>query len=76
MLKLVHGNRWHSKVPETCQLCEARIVKTFIDGKTFNGQWGYMCVRCHAMQGVGFGTGRGQQYRQDPTDKQFYKVKG
>ena len=76
MLKLVHGNRWQSKVPEACQLCENEIKTTFIDGCTYSGQWGYMCARCHAIQGVGLGTGRGQQYKLDKTDNKFYKVKG
>jgi hypothetical protein len=68
--------KWQSKVPGECDLCENKIKKTFIDGRTYGGQWGYMCARCHAMQGVGLGTGRGQKYQLDSSDNQFYKVGG
>jgi hypothetical protein len=51
-----------------------KIETTFIDGKTVHGPWAIMTPKNHRMHGVGFGTGRGQQY--DKEDGKWVKTKG
>lgn len=58
---------WLSPAPVSCDLCSTPLTLTaghthFVDGKTRFGPWAAMCVNCHAANGVGLGTGRGQKY--------------
>lgn len=46
-------------------MCEAKITKVFIDGKTKSGAWGFMCEKCHKRYGYGLGIGKGQRYVRD-----------
>lgn len=67
--------QWNSAIPKTCQLCHSKVTDSFIDGMLrVNKSWAIMCISCHAVHGVGFGTGKGQQYVQE--GKRFIKVKG
>lgn len=55
--------KWIGSPPKECQLCNAAIVKMFIDGRIKgHSSWGYMCLECWQFHGVGFGIGLGQQY--------------
>jgi len=46
----------------TCDICGAKNQSSIVDGRTKNGQWAVMCLKCHRSKGVGLGTGRGQVY--------------
>ena len=56
-----------------CDICGEELTKTLIDGRTSNGSWAVMCPKCHKIQGVGLGTGKGQKYVRD-TEGDFVKV--
>lgn len=65
-----HRPRWYGTPPERCDLCQAALVKRFIDGATgtaYGGLWAVMCVACHQTEGRGLGVGRGQAYAFDGT---------
>ena len=47
-----------------CDLCQSRPAA--IDGATNTGPWGYMCIPCHEVHGVGLGLGKGQRLLIDP----------
>jgi hypothetical protein len=71
---------WTGDPPARCDLADAVIGKhdirdTFIDGKTTNGPWANMCLKCARMYGVGVGMGRGQQYERQH-DGRWLKVAG
>jgi hypothetical protein len=68
--------KWGSRVPAECDLCQAKIKKVFVDGKVYGGSWGYMCMQCYQLNGLGLGVGRGQKYELDQADNKFYKVGG
>lgn len=53
---------WCGAPPEKCDVCGTAIEKVFIDGRTRQGPWGFLCPSCHALDGVGLGTGYGQRY--------------
>ncbi|KKL96840.1 hypothetical protein LCGC14_1840420, partial [marine sediment metagenome] len=53
---------WRGSPLTTCQICQQQISKRFVDGKVKGGSWGIMCPTCHATNGVGLGTGKGQEY--------------
>lgn len=61
--------------PESCDLCDAAITRTFVDGKTAAGPWGILCGSCHTTYGVGLGVGKGQQYTKQG-GVQWLKVAG
>ena len=61
--------KWLSEAPTHCDLCNDELTDTFVDGKTLQGPWGNMCVYCHDVYGVGFGTGRGQKYNLETLEK-------
>lgn len=76
---------WAGTPPKRCQMCLSPITTNFVDGKTVQGAWVIMCVKCHRVYGVGLGTGKGQLYRRDRcrnirgkgyTSKTFVKVDG
>lgn len=63
--------KWRGTWPAECDICmyfndgvktDLRNVPYFVDGATRQGPWALMCPECHAMHGVGLGTGRGQKY--------------
>ena len=47
------------KVRPDCDICQNR--KAAVDGATHQGPWGYMCIPCHEVHGVGLGLGKGQR---------------
>jgi len=53
---------WRGSPITSCQLCQQKINKRFIDGKTKQGPWAIMCPACHTWRGVGLGAGKGQEY--------------
>jgi len=65
---------WIGQAPSKCDLCDDKFHDdTFIDGKTTMGDWGCMCITCHAAYGVGLGKGLGQKYHKQP-DGSYVKV--
>jgi hypothetical protein len=56
------NKNWLSPLPKNCDICSEELGKYFIDGKTFTGPWGIMCVSCHDKIGDGLGIGHGQKY--------------
>lgn len=58
------AKKWTGTPPATCDLCNCTLKRegTFIDGRTKRGPWATMCHLCHFLDGVGLGTGLGQQY--------------
>ena len=65
---------WCGSKPELCDICKQPIQDSFIDGKTIHGPWGIMCCDCHLKHGVGFGVGKGQQYKKE--GETFAKIFG
>ena len=65
---------WLGSKPDKCDVCGTKIVKCFVDGKTYYGSWGRMCPDCHKEFGRGTGLGRGQVYELQGTD--WVKVQG
>ncbi len=55
-----------------CDICGIKLNEYFIDGKTINGPWAYMCIKCHKKLGFGFGIGKGQMF----DTKTGKKIKG
>lgn len=53
--------KWSGLVLE-CDICNERLDKIFIDGRTIYGPWANMCPICHQKYGVGLGLGKGQIY--------------
>jgi hypothetical protein len=62
-------------VIDRCDICNGKLLKTFVDGRTIRGPWGAMHVKCHAVFGVGLGVGRGQRYEQQENGR-WLKVEG
>lgn len=56
------GKKWLGPIPTRCDLDNAELKGTFVDGKTRGGPWANMCEQCFSKHGVGLGTGRGQRY--------------
>lgn len=54
--------RWLGTIPKRCEICEERLEREFVDGRTKLGLWAIMCVNCFRVHGVGFGLGKGQKY--------------
>lgn len=55
--------KWLGSNPTTCDLCQVRFDKVFIDGRIrFYNSWAMLCPDCHSEHGVGLGMGRGQLY--------------
>lgn len=50
--------------PGACGFCGDALIdyRNFVDGATVIGPWANMCPKCYRRNGVGLGTGRGQQY--------------
>ena len=64
--------------PTECQICKVpgTVDFVFIDGRTLQGPWGYMCMKCHREHGVGLGLGKGQRYDRDSATGNFVKTEG
>jgi hypothetical protein len=51
-----------------CDICAQMLKRNtdkldiIIDGRTKTGHWAWMCTECHALLGVGLGTGKGQKF--------------
>ena len=57
--------RWLSEVPTTCEFCGTPIRSKFYDAriKVQGGIiCGLACPSCFIMDGIGLGTGKGQEY--------------
>lgn len=55
---------WIGEVPASCQVSGRPLTDAFVDGRMRRGgRWAIMHPDCHAEEGVGLGTGRGQLYR-------------
>ena len=63
-LSVVEPAYWMDKVPEKCDMCEARITEVFYDAATTTGMWANMCPFCFTFgPGAGvLGAGAGQKY--------------
>lgn len=59
---MIKVEKWKTAQPESCDICEKKLKKYFIDGKTFSGLWAIMCENCHKTEGWGLGIGKGQKY--------------
>jgi hypothetical protein len=66
---------WMGEV-NRCGICNGKILKTFVDGRTVRGPWQPMHIRCHALFGVGLGVGMGQRYEKQADSKRWLKVGG
>ncbi len=53
---------WMGTPPEKCDICNRKITRVFIDGKTDLGPWAIMCPACYKVHGIGLGLGLGQRY--------------
>jgi hypothetical protein len=58
-----------------CDMCKKIITRTLYDAATRHGPWATMCASCFSYYGLGVGTGKGQQYKQQP-DGLFVKIAG
>ncbi len=45
-----------------CDYCREPLTHQYVDGKTRDGVWAYMCGLCYLEHGTGLGVGRGQLY--------------
>ncbi len=78
---------WNGTVPTRCDLSVPPVAlsvedatlhdvkRMFVDGRTKDGPWAIMCMKCFTTQGLGLGTGRGQLYRLQPNNT-WLKVSG
>jgi hypothetical protein len=66
---------WIGPVPTHCDVGQEPIKSVFIDGKVGRGPWGFMCLSCHALDGNGLGTGKGQRYDKR-SDGRWVKTEG
>ena len=57
-----------------CDICSRPLDRRYIDGKTTYGPWANMCPPCHKEVGVGFGVGRGQEFKREGS--RWVKTKG
>lgn len=57
------GSKWAGKPIKDCDVCKRPIQRTFVDGRTFSGQWGIICPTCRIDSGPAvLGVGLGQKY--------------
>lgn len=57
------GSKWAGSPITNCQICNERILHTFVDGRTLSGQWAIMCPSCRIDQDrIVLGEGLGQKY--------------
>ena len=66
---------WTGPAPQACDLCKRPITSVFTDGRVASiGSWAFMCPQCHRHEGLGLGSGRGQQYRKGHGGQWFKAV--
>ena len=53
---------------DLCMILGRGEVPAEVDGKTWDGAWGFMCGPCHKVYGLGLGIGLGQRLVLDPGD--------
>ena len=46
-----------------CDICGEVEPDEYVDGRTKQGLWANMCMKCYRRHGVGLGVGRGQKYK-------------
>ena len=63
------ATKWIGEKPKKCDICPGPIEGHFVDGKTIDGPWALMCLRCHKDIGVGLGIGKGQKYQVDTMEQ-------
>ena len=61
--------KWLGTLPEKCDICGIILTAVFIDSRTIRGPWANMCSKCHKEYGCGTGTGYGQKYDINTTEK-------
>lgn len=66
---------WVGEVPERCDICNKRVITTFVDARTRSGSWGNLDLQCHRIHGVGTGKGKGQTYHLQG-DGRWLKIAG
>lgn len=75
-MKTAQPKYWLSPAPDKCDLCGTPITNVFIDGKTRQGPWGFLCPSCHLLDcGGHLGLGFGQRYEKQ-SDGKWLKVAG
>lgn len=67
---------WIGEPPKECDLCSYPLVALFVDGRTREGPWGFMCMPCFERFGCGLGLGRGQLYQYDKGTDKWIKIAG
>lgn len=68
---VVDNRRWAGQIPTKCEICHDKLRHVFVDGKTSQGCWAIMCLKCHTHSG----TGLGQKYLNRGKDM-WFKVQG
>ena len=74
-MKTTQPRYYLGTAPKQCDLCHSTIKVQFVDGATQMGPWADMCPLCHTQKGLGFGTGRGQEYTKQRNGR-WLKTKG
>ena len=65
---------WKQK-PKCCDYCQCPIMSVFYDAATPRG-WGNFCPACFIDVGGKLGTGLGQRYELNLSDKKYHKTAG
>ena len=61
------GETWVGTAPTKCDICERKLLLSFVDGRTSDGRWGIMCPQCRVAEGrERLGTGLGQKFERQP----------
>lgn len=61
------GDPWIGQAPESCDVCERKLMLSFVDGKTRMGPWAIMCPTCRVEVGPAkLGLGMGQKFERKP----------
>jgi len=59
----------YANPPSKCDVCKAKIGKTFYDASLRGMGWGNVCPSCFKMHGKGLGVGLGQKYNKNEEGK-------
>jgi hypothetical protein len=56
---------------DKCEFCKGNLKRNavYYDGATNSGHWAWMCRDCWEFNGVGLGTGLGQEYDSETNNK-------
>jgi hypothetical protein len=70
------GEEFHNLVKahastDKCEFCKGDLKRNavYYDGATNSGHWTWMCRDCWEFNGVGLGTGMGQEYDSETNNK-------